>query len=134
MDGIILEEMFATGSNLKDVDPLQIIKQDRKIYSEGDWKFGISQMEIVGFKLFHEKKDSLTEMLTKVMGQEGSNFSCLMATDITSKTSLLICTGETKILDAITYPRIEENVFEMKDVLSRKKQVLPYLLDVIRKI
>jgi len=31
------------------------------------------------------------------------------------------------VLDAITYPRVGDGLYEMKGVLSRKKQVLPYL-------
>jgi len=35
-------------------------------------------------------------------------------------------------LTAITYPRVSDGLFEMRGVLSRKKQVVPYLLEVIR--
>ena len=42
--------------------------------------------------------------------------------------------GDKKIIDAITYPRLGENLFEMKSVLSRKKQMMPYLLDLIRRL
>ncbi len=72
--------------------------------------------------------------LERILGQEGCNFSCLMVTDIARETSLLLCAGEKKIINAITYPRVEENIFEMKDVLSRKTQVLPYLLDLVRRL
>ena len=57
-----------------------------------------------------------------------------MVTDITSSTSLLLCTGEPKILDAITYPRVGDALFEMSGVLSRKKQRMPYLTDLIRQL
>jgi manganese-dependent inorganic pyrophosphatase len=55
-----------------------------------------------------------------------------MVTDITSSTSLLLCSGEEKIIEAISYPKIGENLFEMVGVLSRKKQMMPYLVDLIR--
>ena len=127
------EDMFAAGSALEGVDPEQIIKQDQKMYIEGELKFSISQVEVVGFKKFYEMKNILAEKLTMLMDREGCSFSCLMVTDISKETSLLLCTGEKRRLEAITYPRVEENIFEMKDVLSRKKQVLPYLLDLIRR-
>ena len=105
-----------------------------KIYTEGEWKFSVSQIEIVGFKIFYEMKKMLAEKLQNFMNQAGCNFACLMATDITREISLLLCAGGTRIVEAITYPRVEENIFEMKAVLSRKKQVLPYLLDLIRRL
>jgi len=55
-------------------------------------------------------------------------------TDITSSTSLLLCAGEARLVEAINYPRVGENLFEMNGVLSRKKQMIPYLIDVIRRL
>jgi manganese-dependent inorganic pyrophosphatase len=86
----------------------------------------------VGFKKFYEVKDALAKKLDGFLAQEGCNFGCLMATDITKETTLLLCSGSKKIIDSITYPKMEENIFEMKGVLSRKKQVLPYLIDLMR--
>ena len=127
-------EMFAAGSALEGVDPEQILQQDQKTFVEGDWKFSLSQIEMVGFGQFYEMKDDLARELESFLAKEGCNFGCLIATDITNETSLLLCSGGEKIVKSITYPEVEKNIFEMKGVLSRKKQVLPYLLDVIRKI
>jgi manganese-dependent inorganic pyrophosphatase len=57
-----------------------------------------------------------------------------MVTDITSSTSLLLCAGEESIISAVTYPKVGENLFEMAGVLSRKKQMMPYLADLLRRI
>ena len=126
------EKMFAAGSALAGTDPEQIIGRDVKTYTEADRRLSISQLEVVGFKEFHEMKDQLREALEKARSREGCDFSCLMVTDITRQTSLLLCAGEEKVAGAITYSRIEDDLFEMKAVLSRKKQVLPYLLELIR--
>jgi len=91
-------------------------------------------METVGFNKFHEIRDALTEELHHAMEEAKCQLSCLMVTDITRGTSLLLCAGEKKIIDAITYPRKGENLFEMQGVLSRKKQMMPYLLDLLRRL
>jgi manganese-dependent inorganic pyrophosphatase len=57
-----------------------------------------------------------------------------MITDVTRETSLLLCRGDPRISAAIAYPKREANLFEMKDVLSRKKQVLPYFVDLLRSL
>jgi manganese-dependent inorganic pyrophosphatase len=57
-----------------------------------------------------------------------------MVTDLTHESSLLLCFGEGRIVEAITYPRVGDGLYEMKGVLSRKKQVLPYLLELIRSV
>ena len=127
-------KMFAAGCAAEGMDPQVVVRQDMKIYEEGGWKLGVSQMETVGFGAFKQVRDALAAELELARKEAGCHFSCLMVTDITSSTSLLLCTGEPKILDAITYPRVGEALFEMSGVLSRKKQMMPYLTDLIRQL
>ncbi len=118
-------EMFAAGASLEGMDPRKIIGRDQKVYTEGDRRFSLSQFETVGFAPILEMKDALAEELERILDAEKCSFACLMITDITHEMSLLLCRGEARVLGAITYPRREEDLFEMRDVLSRKKQVLP---------
>ena len=120
------------GASLEGMDPRKIIGRDQKIYTEGDRRFSLSQFETVGFGPILEMKDALAAELERIMEAEKCAFACLMITDITHEMSLLLCRGEARVLGAITYPRREENLFEMKDVLSRKKQVLPYFVDLLK--
>ena len=128
------EAMFAAGSALEGVDPERLIGQDRKSYEEGGWRFSVSQLETVGFKNIYERKGPLLAALTEAFKREGLHFSCLMITDLTESASLLLCAGDRKVIEAITYPKVEENTFELKGVLSRKKQVIPYLIDLLRRL
>ena len=77
-------------------------------------------------------KDALAAELERIIEVEKCSFACLMITDVTRETSLLLCRGEARVLGAISYPKREENLFEMKDVLSRKKQLLPYFVDLLK--
>jgi manganese-dependent inorganic pyrophosphatase len=128
------EQMFSAGCALDATDPHQLVHQDLKIFQEGGWKFSVSQMETVGFNKFHDIRDALTQELQRARDQDDCHLSCLMVTDITKSTSLLLCAGEEKLVGAISYPRLGENLFEMTSVLSRKKQMVPYLLDLIRRL
>jgi manganese-dependent inorganic pyrophosphatase len=125
-------EMFAAGASLEGMDPRKIIGRDQKVYTEGDRRFSLSQFETVGFGPILEMKDALAAELERILVDEKCAFASLMITDITHEMSLLLCRGEARVLGAITYPRREENLFEMKDVLSRKKQVLPYFVDLLK--
>lgn len=125
-------EMFAAGASLEGMDPRKIIGRDQKVYTEGDRRFSLSQFETVGFGPILEMKDSLAAELERILDAEKCSFACLMITDVTREMSLLLCRGEPRVLGAIAYPRREENLFEMKDVLSRKKQVLPYFVDLLK--
>jgi manganese-dependent inorganic pyrophosphatase len=127
-------EMFAAGASLEGMDPKKLIGRDQKIYTEADRRFSLSQFETVGFAPILAMKDALAEELERIIEVEKCSFACLMITDITRETSLLLCRGEARVLGAISYPKREENLFEMKDVLSRKKQVLPYFVDLLKTI
>jgi len=126
--------MFSAGCAVEGMDPRQIVQQDLKVYEESGWKLSVSQMETVGFDVFSGMHASLTAELHHAREEHGCDLSCLMVTDITSSTSLLLCAGEEKIIDAITYPKAGENLFEMAGVLSRKKQMMPYLADLLRRL
>jgi manganese-dependent inorganic pyrophosphatase len=127
-------KMFSAGCAVEGVDPQTIIRQDLKFYEESGWKLSVSQMETVGFDAFKAISRELAAELDRAREEAGCHFSCLMVTDITSSTSLLLCSGEEKIIGAITYPKAGENLFEMSGVLSRKKQMMPYLADLLRRL
>jgi manganese-dependent inorganic pyrophosphatase len=55
-----------------------------------------------------------------------------MVTDITTLNSLLFIRGDLTIIREIAYPKMEESVFLLKGIVSRKKQLLPYLTDLLK--
>jgi manganese-dependent inorganic pyrophosphatase len=126
------EEMFSAGAALTEMDAEHAIAQDMKLYQEEGKRFTVSQIECVGFRDVLRRKAELFDELDRVKRRDELVLSCLMATDVTREMSLLLCRGDARIVSAITFPKKEEGIFEMKDVLSRKKQVLPYLVDLLR--
>ena len=126
------EEMFATGASLEGMDPGKVIGRDQKIYTEGERRFSLSQFETIGFGPILAMKEGLATELERIVQSEKCSFACLMITDVSHDTSLLLCRGESRVLRAISYPEREEYLFEMKGVLSRKKQVLPYFADLLK--
>jgi len=125
-------EMFAAGASLEGMDAKKIIERDRKVFTEGDRRFSLSQFETIGFGHILALKGDLAEVLDGILATESCAFAGLMITDVSREMSLLLCRGELRVLGAISYPRTEENLFEMKGILSRKKQVLPYFVDLLK--
>ncbi len=125
------EEMFQAGSEVAGLTADQIVGQDQKHYQEAGFRFAVSQIEMVGFKVFEERADEIRDAVARTRSANGLDFACLMVTDITGETTRLVFDGPQRIQDAVQYPAVAQGVFEMKGVLSRKKQVLPYLIDVL---
>jgi manganese-dependent inorganic pyrophosphatase len=125
-------EMFQAGSVLATQDATELVKQDQKHYSEGEVSFLVSQVETVGFSSFWQRQETIAAALHAEVREQGCTFGCLMVSDITAGDTLLVTAGSEEITGLISYPEAAPGVFELRGVLSRKKQVLPYLVELLR--
>jgi len=131
----LAEEIFNAGSIIKSETPINVIRADLKVYNEGAYKFSVSQVEELGFDNLWNHGEDLDEALEKVRASDGLLFSALLVTDINTQNSLLMIRGEDVIIDSITYPHQAANdIFELKGIVSRKKQLIPYLTTLVRQL
>jgi manganese-dependent inorganic pyrophosphatase len=56
----------------------------------------------------------------------------MLVTDVVKQCSLLLVVGDDAFTQRIDYPRVEPGIFELREVVSRKKQLLPYLTHCLR--
>ncbi|TAL03557.1 MAG: putative manganese-dependent inorganic diphosphatase [Verrucomicrobia bacterium] len=128
------EKLFASGSLLTLKSAPQAIKTDCKEYKDGDGKFSVAQIEEVGFDQFWKRKDELLGALGEYQRGRSYLFSALLITDVTTQCSLLLAAGQDAFLNRIDYPKLEPGIFELRDVVSRKKQLLPYLTHCLQRM
>jgi manganese-dependent inorganic pyrophosphatase len=131
----LAEIIFRSGSVILSSRPMDVILSDAKTYEEGTVRFSVSQVEELGFTNFWEHSEALLEALESYRRREGFYFSSLLVTDINKQNSLLVIKGEQEVLDAITYPCTSPpNIFDLAGIVSRKKQLIPFLTGVLRGI
>jgi manganese-dependent inorganic pyrophosphatase len=126
------EKLFASGSLLTLKPAPQAIATDCKEYAELGAKFSVAQIEEIGFEQFWKRKDELLAALATYRAQGSYLFSSLLVTDVATQSSLLLVAGDEKFIQRIDYPRLEPGIYELRDVVSRKKQLLPYLSHCLR--
>lgn len=126
------EKLFASGSLLTLKPAPQAITTDCKEYREEGVTFTVAQIEEIGFDQFWKRKDELLLALEEYRQKRACYFSSLLVTDVTTQCSLLLAVGDQKFMKRIDYPRIEPGIYELRDVVSRKKQLLPYLTHCLR--
>ncbi len=131
---LFTEKLFACGSLLTLKPAPQAVTTDCKEYEENRVKFSVAQIEEVGFEQFWKRKDELMAALENYRASGEYHFSALLVTDVTTQNSLLMLVGNEKLLKRIDYPRLEAGIFELRDVVSRKKQLLPYLTHCLRSV
>lgn len=128
----LAEQIFNAGSLIKSSNPEAILRSDMKIYEEEGYRFSVSQVEELGFSNLWERMQDLHKGLKALREKEDLLFSALMVTDINSQNSLLLISGENSIIERITYPHhAADDIFELKGIVSRKKQLIPYLSNLI---
>jgi manganese-dependent inorganic pyrophosphatase len=127
----LAEQIFSVGSPLLTMTPEQAIHADCKAYKEGEHAFTVAQIEELSFAHFEEKRPALLEALEAHRTREGLLFAALLVTDINTQNSLLLARGTARFLERIDYPEAGPFVWELQGVVSRKKQLLPYLLGCI---
>ena len=125
-------EFFEIGSALRSSTPEEVVREDCKEFIEQGIRFSISQIEETGFDLFWERKDELLTALAAYADQRSLDFSALLVTDVVSNGSLLLLSRETEAWEEINYPRIDRGLYALKNVVSRKKQLLPLVTQLIQ--
>lgn len=124
----LAEEIFSVGSPLLTMTAEQAITADCKPYEENGHRFSVAQIEELTFAHFEEKSAGLLAALEAFRRRDGLLFACLLVTDINDQTSLLLVQGAERFLSRIDYPLRSPHIWTLAGVVSRKKQLLPYLL------
>ncbi|MCU0711281.1 MAG: putative manganese-dependent inorganic diphosphatase [Pirellula sp.] len=124
-------DFFAIGSALRTCCAEEVITEDCKEFVEHGQRFSISQIEEIGFDLFWDRRDDLLAALEKMARKNHLEFSALLVTDVVSNGSLLLLSHVSEVWDEINYPRLDRNLYQLDSIVSRKKQLLPLIAQLI---
>jgi manganese-dependent inorganic pyrophosphatase len=130
----LAEQIFSVGSPLLTMSPEQAINADSKLYEEDGHRFTVAQIEELTFAHFPEKSAALLAALETERQKQGLLFAALLVTDINDQTSLLLVRGAEKFKSTIDYPEHAPDMWSLAGVVSRKKQLLPYLLQCVQRM
>lgn len=124
-------DFFQIGSALRSCTPDKVVREDCKQFEEGGKRFSISQIEEIGFDLFWQRQNELAKALGDLANEYALDFAALMVTDISSNGSLLLMSSEPVGWDEINYPQLEDKLYKLDNVVSRKKQLLPLISSLL---
>ncbi len=124
-------EILIAGSNIKGREASDLIHQDMKEYVEGKVSYTASQIEVGNPKEVMDRKADFMKELALERRAHKALFSCLLVTDITKLSSLLLIDYDSKFEPFISWPKMEDNVFYLQGVVSRKKQLIPLITEAV---
>jgi len=108
--------------------------EDLKEYLSGETTFAISQIETIDLSHINQRRDLLLQTMDEICHRKGYAFMCLMVTDIMKEGTELLVAGERHAVaeQAFGQGPLHGSVF-LQGVMSRKKQVVPVIYEVLRK-
>lgn len=124
-------QVLEAGSHIKDKDAATLITQDCKEYKERGLGYTISQIEVGNLGEVLDRKVELMAALNNNRNATKLIFCALLVTDITQLSSILLISCDEKFTPYIKFPKLEDDVYWLKNVVSRKKQLIPLVTEMI---
>ncbi|MDE6890131.1 MAG: putative manganese-dependent inorganic diphosphatase [Eubacterium sp.] len=126
-------EMFRAGSNFQSKTAEEICYQDFKTFTAGEVLFGVSQISAMSREELDEVKARVMPYQETIMEDRNLNMVFIMLTDILNESSELICLGKgaDEAVERAFYKQKINDGYRLRGVVSRKKQLIPELLDAI---
>ncbi len=129
------EEMFKAGTSIEGKTAKQLLYQDFKGFNIGNFKVGVSQIMTTDMEGFKPLIDDLKALMNEKAKQDNFDIITLMATDIFKKATLFIVAGEHKEVFYRAFDvKPKDDSAYVEGVVSRKKQVIPPLTEMINQI
>ncbi|MDD6790465.1 MAG: putative manganese-dependent inorganic diphosphatase, partial [Lachnospira sp.] len=135
--GINLQEyaakMFAAAGNLRNKPAEELFHQDYKTFEAGKIRFGVGQVTSMSSDELASIENRMTDYMRDAAGKEGLSMLFFMMTDILSESSIVLAAGKGAVEALVSAFGVEADgsgVF-LKGVVSRKKQLVPPLIETL---
>ena len=127
-------KMFKAGSSLKGKTVSDIIYQDFKEFEVEGQNIGVGQIFTTNYDEVEDKLQDYIDELNRISEHEDYKIVCLFVTDIIKNGSYILFNTSSRevISDAFDINNIKEGTF-LKDVVSRKKQMISAIMEVLLK-
>ena len=129
-------EMFRAGSNLSDKSEEEIFYRDYKKFSIGEITVGVGQVNCMSQEEIEELIKKEASYITCVTDKSDDiNIAYLLLTDVMKETSYVMLSGknaEQVLMQAFNLDEITNNYVILPGVVSRKKQFLPAIVEVLQ--
>ena len=129
------KELLKSGVSNDGLTINKIVYKDFKSYVTGEVKFGIGQVFTTDFKEYSDRLNEYVDELNHIADNNDYKVVCLFVTDILENNSYLLFNDGAKeyLNDAYELSDIKEGE-KLMGVISRKKQMVPPIMEVLEKL
>ena len=121
-------EMLKAGTDLDDFSAEELINLDAKSLDKNGTKFVIAQVNTVSIDDVLKRQKELEEAINKTIAEKGLSLFVFAITDILNSNSEAIVLGEKgDVIEKAFDKKLENNRVFLEGVVSRKKQLIPFI-------
>ena len=119
---------FEAKSDIKHVSAAELILRDQKVFEMAGEKLAIGQLELTSLETAFSKKAEMLVEMGQLQADKGYHSTIVLLTDINKldTTALIISKDAEKVAKALN-STVADHAFELPGVVSRKKQIIPFL-------
>ena len=124
-------ELLAAGTSLEGSTPAELLNIDRKAFNIGKFNVSVAQINTGDFQSIFKIKDDIMAEMQQLTDSENLDLCLLMVTDIVvGGTELIVVGKERQIAEQLFGLDPADDSIFLKDVFSRKKQIVPKLMSL----
>jgi manganese-dependent inorganic pyrophosphatase len=127
----LYQELLAAVSGINSLPAQELINMDMKEYAEQNATFTISQIETDNPGILVDRRNEIISALEEPRAAKSHLFTALLVTDVTALDSLLFMSGDKAFINHINFPVTAGGIYELKGVVSRKKQLTPLMSELV---
>jgi len=122
------EAQFEAKSDIKMVPAEELILRDQKVFEMAGEKLAIGQLELTSLDTALTKKDEMLVEMEKLQAAKDYHSTIVLLTDINKlDTVAIIVSKDAEKVATSLNSSVANNTFDLPGVVSRKKQIIPFL-------
>ena len=124
--------MLKAGTDISDFTPEQVINIDSKLFEQSNKKFRIAQVNTADLDSIFKNQSYFEQAINEDIEKENLDFYVFAATDIINSNSKIISLGnDAPVVEKAFGISVDNNTAMLENVVSRKKQMLPPILNAL---
>ncbi len=121
-------DMFIVKSAVDGATARELNTRDYKPFDMNGNKVGVNQLEMIDITALDDKKEMIFEDMKKMKEEEGLHTMMVLLTDIMKEGSqMLVVSDDASKIESGLNVKLENNEVWLDGVLSRKKQIIPFI-------
>ena len=127
------KSMFEAAASIKGKTIEELIYNDFKSFNISGRKIGIGQMTVIDYKKVLKDQNKYVEVLEKICREHDYDIMAFCITDVINSNTYLLYNLKAKtVFETIFDIDNIYEVYELKGVVSRKKQIIPLLMEELK--